>query len=176
MAKTVRFTELIKKAGQPHVATLWVNPESDADFSKAIRENRVLTIFGQNTGTKKEFGKVGFLKKKEASYFIFPKALPELGKTWVVGIKYDKLAQRKVSDPVKAKPAKTGEKPLPIAEKLVEREFRGILKRTAVWEEPISVRATTAEEAEKKMRAEAERKRLPMEEAIVKNSFRTTGT
>lgn len=171
MAKTVRFAELVKKAGQPHVATLWVSPESDGDFSKAIRENRVLTIFGQNAGTKKEFGKVGFVKKKDAAYFVFPRALPQLGKTWVVGIKYDRLTQPKVLNPILESAKHDADRKI---EKNTEREYHGILKRTAVWEEAILVYAKSQAEADEKFQLRATAKVLPMSEAVIKNVIRKT--
>ena len=174
MAKTFRFTELVKKAGHPQVATLWTDPKSDGEFSKAIRENRVLTILGQNAGTKKEFGKVGFLKKKDAAYFVFPKSLPQLGKTWVVGIKYDLLAQRKISDPVKPERTLSKKESARRIKKETEREYHGILKRTAVWEEMISVRAKNQIEADEKLQQQAKSKNLPLSEAVIENVIRKT--
>lgn len=172
MAKTFRFTELVKKAGHPYVATLWTDPKGDGEFSKAIRENRVLTILGQNTGTKKEYGKVGFLKNKDAAYFVFPKSLPNLGKAWVVGIKYDQLTRRKISDPMKPEPAPMRKALARKMGKKGDRDYHGIIKRTAVWEETISVRAKNREEAEEKMEHAAKRKNLHLSEAVVENKIR----
>jgi len=44
MGKTVRFGDLVRESGRPEVVTLRVDPKKDPSFSKAIKENRVLTV------------------------------------------------------------------------------------------------------------------------------------
>jgi hypothetical protein len=87
--KTLRFTALVQEAGQPEAANLWTRPEADKPFMKAVRENRVLTVKQENLGSSKDFGVVGFLREKNVSYLVFPKALDKFKDRRVIGIKYD---------------------------------------------------------------------------------------
>jgi len=68
--------------------TLWTDPKHDPRMSKAIRENRVLTVHQEPTSKKKDFGEIGFHKIPFASYLLFPKPLPEKSEARVVGINY----------------------------------------------------------------------------------------
>src|SRR3954464_9305519 len=95
--KTVRFSQLVKECGKPKQVILWTAPEKDPEFSKAIREKRVMTIFRRNVGTQKDFGLVGFFKEKSAAFLVFPKAPDYPAETKVVGIKYDAIAQSEPS-------------------------------------------------------------------------------
>ena len=52
-----------------------------------VREERVLSLKQEPTGTKKDFGTVGFLQEKYVSYLIFPKPLTPFAGKRVVGIK-----------------------------------------------------------------------------------------
>jgi hypothetical protein len=107
MPKQVRFTQLVKAAGRPHPATLWVSdPAKDPDFKKAIDQNRIVTVHHVNVGTKKESGEIGFNKSAASSYLIFPKALPLAEGTRIIGLKFDMLEEPDVKDPVKIKTAK----------------------------------------------------------------------
>ena len=58
--------------------------------------------------------------------------------------------------------------------KETEREYHGILKRTAVWEEMISVRAKNQIEADEKLQQQAKSKNLPLSEAVIENVIRKT--
>ncbi len=102
-AKQVRFAQLIKAAGKPHPTTLWTEPAKDRKFSKALQENRVLTIRNVNVGTKKDRGVIGFLKGPGSTFLIFPKALPMAEGTGVVGLRFEDVADAPVDDPVKIK-------------------------------------------------------------------------
>jgi hypothetical protein len=107
MPKQVRFTQLVKTAGRPHPATLWVaDPAKDPEFKKAIDQNRIVTVHHVNVGSKKEAGEVGFKKGVAASYLIFPKALPEEDGTRIIGLKFEMLEEPAVKNPVKVKTAK----------------------------------------------------------------------
>jgi hypothetical protein len=113
--KQVRFTQLVKAAGNPHPATLWVaDPNKDPEFKKAIAENRILTIHHVNVGGKKESGEIGFQSGGASGYLIFPKALPMVEGTRVIGLKFDMLAEAPVKNPVKIKPAKPKPKTEPV--------------------------------------------------------------
>ena len=85
--KTVRFAEVVEKAGKPEPYTLWQKPTTDKQLQTALKNNRVMTIQQSDTGT--EFGIVGFKESKVARYLIFPKALKRFEDMRVVGIKWD---------------------------------------------------------------------------------------
>lgn len=93
--KTVRFDKLIAESGNPEPATLWVEPEKDPDFMKAVKGRRIVTLCQPNVGAKKDFGLIGFSKEKNATYLVFPKKLKPPEDSKVVGIKYEKLADPK---------------------------------------------------------------------------------
>lgn len=182
MGKTVRFAELVKAAGKPYVATLWTDPKSDRHFARAVRENRVLTVC-QPVGThKKDFGVVGFHEEKNASYFVFPKRLRAHPESQVVGIKYDLLVPEPVSDPLTRAPvaaahkrarqrdgATVNEPPI----RIEETEYIAIVRRTAVWERAITVRARNKTDARQKVATEANSQSYDLHDAIVRDHIRT---
>src|SRR3982751_556830 len=100
--KKLRFAELVKSSGRPHVATLWGDPKKDGGFMKAVRENRVLTVNQEPTAKTKDFGTIGFHEEKSAAYFIFPQPLPESQEGHVIGIKYDLLDEGRVAGSVRS--------------------------------------------------------------------------
>ena len=67
---------------------------------KAAKENRVVTVVQHNVGTKKDYGIVGFVKKKNASFLIFPQPISYASGTKVIGIKYDRIAEEKPAGPL----------------------------------------------------------------------------
>src|SRR6266478_4591274 len=77
MGKAIRFGDLVRESGRPHVVTLWVDPEKDPSFSKAIGENRVLTVHADPASHKKEYGEIGFQREQGATYLVFPRPLPK---------------------------------------------------------------------------------------------------
>lgn len=91
--KTVRFAELVTKAGKPAIHPLWTAPAKDRTFQRALKEHRVLTIHQQNVGAKKDFGVVGFHQSPLAQFAIFPKSLRAFEGRRVIGMNYDLLAQ-----------------------------------------------------------------------------------
>jgi hypothetical protein len=101
MPKEIRFSKLIQKAGKPETVSLWTKPKDNPAFMKAIDENRVITVFQKPTGTKKDFGLIGFHQEKFAAYLVFPKPLPQLGEVHVIGIKYELLKEQQENRPVK---------------------------------------------------------------------------
>jgi hypothetical protein len=113
--KQIRFVQLVKASGQPHPATLWAaDPNKDPEFKKAIAENRILTIHHVNVGNKKESGEIGFKSGGASGYLIFPKPLPMVEGTRVIGLKFDMLSEAPVKDPVKITPAKPKPKTEPV--------------------------------------------------------------
>ena len=90
--KTVRFADMVGKAGKPEVYTLWQKPAQDRHLQSAIKNHRVMTIQRSDSGT--EFGQVGFKERKGSSYLLFPKSLKRFENKRVVGIKWDLVARR----------------------------------------------------------------------------------
>ncbi|MGZ4974859.1 MAG: hypothetical protein ACXWKG_06635 [Limisphaerales bacterium] len=182
MSKTVRFAELVKAAGKPYVATLWTGGKDDRHFNRAVRENRVLTVH-QTIGThKKDFGVVGFREQKNVSYFVFPKRLRAQPETQVVGIKYNLLAPEPVADPLTRAPSAPAHKRLrdhksavptesPI--RIEETEYTAIVRRTAVWERVITVRAGSKTEARQKVATEANSQTYDLHDAVVQDHVRS---
>ncbi len=85
--KTARFSEIIARAGEPEVYTLWQKPSADRHFQSLLKNARVMTIRPTDTGT--EFGEVGFHQAKGASYLVFPKPLKRFADKRIVGIKWE---------------------------------------------------------------------------------------
>ena len=85
--KTVRFAQVIEKAGKPEVYTLWQKPAQDRHLQSEIKNNRVMTI--QKSESDTEFGVAGFKEHKGASYLIFPKSLKRFENKRIVGINWD---------------------------------------------------------------------------------------
>ena len=42
--KTVRFAEVVEKAGRPETYTLWQKPAGDRHLQSQIKNNRVMTV------------------------------------------------------------------------------------------------------------------------------------
>src|SRR5947209_5865159 len=103
MAKTIRFGDLVRGSGRPEVVTLWVEPKKDKNFSKAMDENRVLTVLTDPGSHRKEYGRIGFHQQDGAIYLVFPRPLPappDKTDARVVGINYQLTEARPVTDPV----------------------------------------------------------------------------
>src|SRR6476619_6395042 len=100
MGKTRRFGDLVRESGRPEVATLWTEPKKDRAFSKAIRENRVLTVESNPTSKHKDFGRIGFHQVHGGIYLVFPKALPKDTDSRIVGINYQLTDEPQPTDPV----------------------------------------------------------------------------
>jgi hypothetical protein len=151
---STRFAALVKTAGQPHAVTLWTQPEEDAEFMKAVRGNRVLTVHQESVGQRKDHGEVGFNQDAHATYLVFPKSLKEFEEKRVVGIRYDLLAETPVRRPVP--PARTtkrpGQAPVQRAEPVATPEpapepklrFAVTVQRTAIGTATIEVIAKSA--------------------------------
>lgn len=86
-AKTKRFAEVVEKAGQPQVHTLWQKPTQDRHLQSKIKNHHVMTIQRSDSGT--EFGIIGFKERKGASYLTFPKSLQRFEAKRIVGINWD---------------------------------------------------------------------------------------
>jgi hypothetical protein len=88
---TIRFSKIVEAAGKPVVHVLWVDPAKDAVLHKAIKTNRIMTIHQESTGTKTDYGIVGFEKNVPGQILIFPKSLKRFADHRVIGVKYDLL-------------------------------------------------------------------------------------
>lgn len=164
MPKQIRFNKLVQKAGKPEPMTLWTKPKDNPAFMKAIKENRIVTVFQKPTGAKKDFGLGGFHQEQFATYLVFPKPLPKLGEVQVIGIKYDLLQEQPESRTV----GKKVESPKPVLKHAVPggsnaarngvhksetqqetgKTFEVKIVRTGRVETIVKVSATTISEAE----------------------------
>ncbi|MDQ6622729.1 MAG: hypothetical protein M3Y86_04490 [Verrucomicrobiota bacterium] len=82
--KTVRFTEVVAKAGAPEVHTLWQKPKTDRHFQTLLKNQRIMTIQQTESGT--DFGVIEFCERKGARYLAFPKTLRRFAEQRVIGI------------------------------------------------------------------------------------------
>jgi len=89
--KQVRFGKIVEAGGKPEAYLAFSDPDKDASFMRAAKESRVVTIKQDPTSTRKDFGTVGYLKEKYATYLIFPKRLREFSGQRVIGIDYSIL-------------------------------------------------------------------------------------
>jgi hypothetical protein len=87
--RTARFAVVVKECGQPEPVFLWTKPEDNPDLMSAIRHNRMMTLKQETQGIRKDFGEVGFVQEKNASYLIFPKPLNRFTGMRIVGINYE---------------------------------------------------------------------------------------
>ncbi|HEV3409986.1 MAG TPA: hypothetical protein VG095_06820 [Chthoniobacterales bacterium] len=85
--KTVRFTDVVEKAGAPEVYTLWMKPKADRHLQSLIKNNRVMTIQQSEAGT--DFGTAEFCERKGARYLAFPKSLKRFADKRIVGINWE---------------------------------------------------------------------------------------
>ncbi|HXT11602.1 MAG TPA: hypothetical protein VN873_08560 [Candidatus Angelobacter sp.] len=161
---TLRFRELVKKAGTPEIKSLWTDPKRDRDFMRATKEHRVLTLVQEPGSKKKDFGEIGFHQHAHASYLVFPKRLPGDDGNKVVGIKYDLVEEPELSDALspeqlkklRAPKAKAGGKPKSAKQSRPAKTFDVRIRRMAVLESVVSVEAASRSEARKKAAAQAE--------------------
>lgn len=98
--KTVRFSDLVRRYGRPESVTLWTDPKENVEFSRAIEENRVVTLKQVNVGTKNDFGLIGFHKERNVSFVVFPKPIKHPAGTKVVGINYGLIHTPPPADPL----------------------------------------------------------------------------
>jgi hypothetical protein len=85
--KTIRFTDVVEKAGSPEVYTLWMKPKADRHFQSLIKNHRVMTIQQSDAGT--DFGIPEFCERPGARYLAFPKSLKRFAEKRVVGINWE---------------------------------------------------------------------------------------
>jgi hypothetical protein len=129
--------------GTPEVYLPLSDPKHDRHFMRAVRDVRVLSLKQEPSGTKKDFGKVGYSPERFVSYLIFPKSLKRFEDQRVVGIKYDTLSEAAVFTP-KARPSPRGRsmkpKPLPKPKPRPKR-FTATVRLTATNDVRVTVEA-----------------------------------
>lgn len=149
--QSVRFLQLVAESGIPEVVTLWADPRKDRAFMKLIKGKRVATIVQKPTGTKKDFGAVGFHPQPFAMFLVFPKILKSADGTKIIGIKYDVL---QTANPRKSFQPTLVPRPVPKPESLpskpVEKIFRGRIIRRLSQELAFEVKARNSGEARTK--------------------------
>ncbi len=161
MEKKVRFGDLVRNSGRPQTLTLWTKPEDNPALTRAIKQNRVLTVL-QESG-KKDHGLIGFKPLPGALYLEFPEALPPEPDARVIGINYALIDEPAVPrkervNPTKPSPARARlEKPSPPRKetkpaipKPRPHEFIIKVRRTASLEDEIRVKALDQPEAERR--------------------------
>lgn len=158
MARTVRFTEVVKTAGKPELYLPLSDPKQDRAFMRAVRDQRVLSLKQEPTGTRKDFGTIGFVAERYVTYLIFPKPLTPFADKRVVGIKYDAVDTGTVvtpqANPTLAKRS-TAPKPKP---KPRPKRFTATVRVTSTNELKVSVKAFNEAEARSKAEEEAQKK------------------
>ena len=88
-AKTIRFSQIVEKCGQPNVYTLWEKPAADRRFQAQLKNNRVMTVQKSESGT--DFGIIGFKERKGARYLVSPKSLKQFVDKRVIGIDWARI-------------------------------------------------------------------------------------
>jgi hypothetical protein len=176
MAKTIRFGDLVRDSGRPQTVALWGKPENDPILSRAIKQNRVLTVV-QELG-KSDHGTIGFKQLPGAVYLVFPKPLPNEPDARVIGLNYQLIeepvvpaAQRaKSTEPKPPKPIKLQPEPelpprqprpaapLRLPPPPSPRKFTVRIRRTATQETDFTVEALDQTSAERQALERARQK------------------
>lgn len=125
--KTVRFTQVVERSGAPELHPLWTAPEKDAEFQRAVKAGRVMTLAQANVGSKRDRGVVGYAPGEHAQFLIFPRSLKPFAGREVIGVKYELLHDPKVSEPYHAPAPKPKKRPKPeLHVKIVDDDTRGV--------------------------------------------------
>jgi len=172
MPKTIRFGDLVRIAGRPQPVTLWVAPEKNHSFSKAVRENKVLTIHSVPGSHKKHFGQIGFHQGEGVIYLVFPKRLPKEPESRIVGINYQLADESEHEEP--RLPKRPGSKkqqrsttpPRPAEPEW--KQFDVVVRRTATIEDTELVKAKNETEAREAALRAANSKPFELDRAILK--------
>ena len=107
--KTVRFAQVVQKAGRPEVYLLLT--KDDPDFKKALQVQRVMSLLGESHGAKTGYGVVGYEEKKRPQVLVFPRSLKAFEGCRVVGIKYDLFSEAEKTSGEKRNEPKAREAP-----------------------------------------------------------------
>jgi hypothetical protein len=106
--KSVRFAQVVKKAGAPTTYLLWSDPKKDASFQRALANHQLMTVHREMRGTHQDHGEIGYAPDTHAQYLLFPRSLRKFEGRRVVGINYDLLVHETTSGttPIVAAPRK----------------------------------------------------------------------
>src|SRR5688572_18920909 len=110
LVKTVRFSQVVKRGGEPETYLVLKKPAQDKTLQAAIKAHRVMTVFQETVGTKTDHGKVGFEEGRSRQYLVFPKSIRAFEGRKVVGIKYDLLSSEEVPKSKRPRPARAPKK------------------------------------------------------------------
>jgi hypothetical protein len=91
LMKTVRFSQVVKKAGKPSTYLQLVPVGKDRTLKGAASEDRVMTVSQATVGHAADYGVVGLDAKLKGQVLIFPRSLAKFEGSRVVGIKYEML-------------------------------------------------------------------------------------
>jgi hypothetical protein len=94
--KTVRFSQVVKKAGKPTMHLQLVDAAEDRELRQAAKLNRVTTISQSTVGHATDHGTVGLDPKLKGQLLVFPKSLASFADRRVVGIKYEMLEEPEI--------------------------------------------------------------------------------
>lgn len=116
--KTAKFSEIVKRCGEPSIYLTWLDPARDKTLKRAVAEHRLMTLHQELHGGKKDYGTVGFLKDRRAQLLVFPKSLRRFTDRKVIAVDYSLIAKdppdtgvtssavaKKERRPVRAQPA-----------------------------------------------------------------------
>jgi len=96
--KTVRFTNVVGKAGKPEIYLLL--DRDDPEFKRALKADRVMSLVGAE-GSKTAHGEIGYDEKQRAQLLVFPKSLKAFEGMRVVGIDYESFTDHSVEKPIR---------------------------------------------------------------------------
>jgi hypothetical protein len=108
--KTVRFSQVVEKAGKPEVYLTLTKPAKDRHLQSAIKAHKVMTVRQENAGGATDRGEIGFDEGPERQYLLFPRSLQRFADRKVVGIKYDLIEEPDVPESEVAKPSREKKK------------------------------------------------------------------
>jgi hypothetical protein len=170
MEKKIRFGDLVRNSGRPQPMTLWTDPKNDKSFSKAVKENRIVTVIEDPASKRKGFGQIGFHAQPHAFYLVFPRSLPRENGSRVIGINYELLEEPRVgSDPVRN--TKSEPKPPEIKIEPIQKKFKVRLRRTATVETNVDVTAKDRTEAEQLAIKRAQQQSFPLKQTEIKEEI-----
>ena len=109
--KTARFSKVVEKSGDPVPHLVLTKPEEDPELRKAIKANRVMSVFQESVGHKADRGEVGFNAGINRQFLIFPKSLRAFGGKEIVGIKYELIKAKEVPKSQRVAPPKPPKAP-----------------------------------------------------------------
>jgi hypothetical protein len=168
-SRTIRFSRVVEESGRPELVTLWQAPDQNRTFRTALHQDRVMTILREPVGTKKDFGVIGYLKKRNVSFLIFPRSLKAFHEKRVVGIKYHLIAPSKPrGKPVRLQNAEGRRVALPKNKtKSKVGPFQVTIRCTAVAEVRERVEATNKADASEQAMERVTRRTIDFPDASV---------